>query len=510
MSYENFVQVQLDQPAAAADATLYIRDAVAPYNLPPEDGGVLVLTDSMGKPSAVEIIRYAARDGLALTGLERGAEGTTARGWPTGSYCYQSLTAGGFEAVMDELEVRIDDAEQAIVDIIDTVEAYKVGDYLTTARDPGANWLRRDGGRYNVADYPDLSLLMPPAPLELDCVEVTSPVYSYTDRMTDNYGGNYPVMADGGVIVYFGRGAGTTFGCYRSSDNGATWSYVSIVSGGSTTGAWKSAVSGNKIILADVYRNNKVYYSLNSGASWATLTYSGSILDKAFYDSLNDCFVLMSGTTRTSSLNKTFKSNTLDGAGSISITEQSSWSSTGGLAGASCHVHGYTFYSVQSDKTYYSTNFGSTRTALVFPSGGNNYLPAGVQHINGKFYLLDHDGKVYWTTNFASYTEVAGVTMASISKVSMTGNNPGIIGWIGSLDVLYSTDGDNWNNFTLAGEKFYSNGSCVPSHDFINDKTFWGYSSNNSVLKVSKAQVPEGEEFLVPNDGGGRNWIKAL
>lgn len=93
MSYVNFVQVQLDQPAAVTDTTLRIRDAAAPYNLPPEDGGVLVLADSMYKPSVLEVVRYASRTGLVLNGVERGQEGSTPAYWSAGSFCYMGLLA---------------------------------------------------------------------------------------------------------------------------------------------------------------------------------------------------------------------------------------------------------------------------------------------------------------------------------------------------------------------------------------------------------------------------------
>ncbi|MDH0156486.1 DUF1566 domain-containing protein [Stutzerimonas stutzeri] len=109
MSYANFVETQLDGPLTAEGLSLLLQPAQAPYQLPPADGGVLVLADSMGKPAAVEIIRYAARDGLTLTGLERGLEGTVALNWPGNSYCYQSLTAGGFEAVKEIIDVHVAD-----------------------------------------------------------------------------------------------------------------------------------------------------------------------------------------------------------------------------------------------------------------------------------------------------------------------------------------------------------------------------------------------------------------
>lgn len=107
MSYANFVEAQLAVALPADGESLLLQPAQEPYQLPPVDGGVLTLADSMGKPSSVEIIRYAARDGLTLTGLERGMEGTIAREWPAGSYCYQSLTAGGFEAVKEIIDVHV-------------------------------------------------------------------------------------------------------------------------------------------------------------------------------------------------------------------------------------------------------------------------------------------------------------------------------------------------------------------------------------------------------------------
>jgi|TARA_R100001143_G_C3352301_1_gene130253 hypothetical protein len=97
MSYENLVQAQLSAPIEATAVTLTLAAAESPYRLPPADGGVLVLADSLGKPTFVEIIRYASRDGQTLLGLERGIEGTTAFAWNTGDYCYQSLTAGEFK-----------------------------------------------------------------------------------------------------------------------------------------------------------------------------------------------------------------------------------------------------------------------------------------------------------------------------------------------------------------------------------------------------------------------------
>lgn len=111
MSYRNFVVVQLDGPLLAGAASALLKPAEPPYQLPPEDGGVLILADSMGKPSAVEVIKYASRVGLTLLGIERGQEDTADVTWPGNSYCYQSLTAGGFEAVKEIIDVHVQESD---------------------------------------------------------------------------------------------------------------------------------------------------------------------------------------------------------------------------------------------------------------------------------------------------------------------------------------------------------------------------------------------------------------
>lgn len=101
MSYANFVQCKLNAAiTSTAFGSLSLQAVVAPYQLPPTDGGTLVLTDSLNSPSFVEVIKYASRSGQNLLTLTRGQEGTTARAWPIGTFIYQSLTAGDFAAAL--------------------------------------------------------------------------------------------------------------------------------------------------------------------------------------------------------------------------------------------------------------------------------------------------------------------------------------------------------------------------------------------------------------------------
>lgn len=93
MGYINFVRCQLAASITSTATSITLSSNTSPFNLPPTDGGTLVLADSINKPSKLEIITYTGRSGLVLTGIVRGAEGTTAQSWPSSSYCYMSFTA---------------------------------------------------------------------------------------------------------------------------------------------------------------------------------------------------------------------------------------------------------------------------------------------------------------------------------------------------------------------------------------------------------------------------------
>lgn len=103
-NFGNFVQCRFVTPLAigATEMTLYAADA--PYNLPPAGGGLLVLCDSPGNPSFIEVISYTSRTGLNLSGVVRGLEGTTARAWSGFAYCFQSMLAGDYAADMNAKE----------------------------------------------------------------------------------------------------------------------------------------------------------------------------------------------------------------------------------------------------------------------------------------------------------------------------------------------------------------------------------------------------------------------
>lgn len=111
-SLDNFVRTSLSADAAAADDTLTLVAAAAPYNDPPDasesEPGVLVLMDTPSSPTKIEIVTYTGRtvDGgtVTLTGVTRGVENTTApTTWPAGTPVYQGITAGALAGVVDSV-----------------------------------------------------------------------------------------------------------------------------------------------------------------------------------------------------------------------------------------------------------------------------------------------------------------------------------------------------------------------------------------------------------------------
>ena len=103
MSYENFVRVKVVTPVTNVATSFAIVDAVAPQKLPPADGGYLVLCDSPGNPSWIEVIQYTSRSGLGISGVTRGVENTTAVAWTGNVYAFQALMASEANLIQSKL-----------------------------------------------------------------------------------------------------------------------------------------------------------------------------------------------------------------------------------------------------------------------------------------------------------------------------------------------------------------------------------------------------------------------
>jgi hypothetical protein len=90
---KNFVRTTLAAPIDAIATAIDLQPAAAPYSDPDTSGGTLTLADSLVTPTKLEIITYTGVSGSTLTGVTRGAEGTTAHSWVAGTHAIGAFTA---------------------------------------------------------------------------------------------------------------------------------------------------------------------------------------------------------------------------------------------------------------------------------------------------------------------------------------------------------------------------------------------------------------------------------
>lgn len=178
------------------------------------------------------------------------------------------------------------------------LNAYPIGSFFGSVNDLDATWLRRNGGLYDIADYPVLGAILPALP---DGIILTQATTSTTNLILHlAYGGG----------VYVAVGASATL--LRSTDRlnwtprdpdttgtigGVTYGasiFVAIASNGSVTKSpnaevWSSSsVSGitagqgithdgtNFIVIGNNSGNPRASYSVDAN-SWTTVTPSGVI-----------------------------------------------------------------------------------------------------------------------------------------------------------------------------------------------------------------------------------------
>jgi hypothetical protein len=94
---KNFVKVSIGAPVAIGASSITVADAEPPFVSPDPAGGTLTLVDDLGAPTQFEIITYTGYSAGQLTGVTKGAEGTTDQEWPEGAVAIAAPTAGVLE-----------------------------------------------------------------------------------------------------------------------------------------------------------------------------------------------------------------------------------------------------------------------------------------------------------------------------------------------------------------------------------------------------------------------------
>lgn len=118
-SFNNNVRTELDAGILAADTSVALVEAVSPFKDPPTDASAdkpayFTLVDNLAAPTKIEVIAATgvaapAAGVVALTGVTRGLDGTTAQDWDGGTIVVQAMTKAMLNPV-DYFRLTPDDA----------------------------------------------------------------------------------------------------------------------------------------------------------------------------------------------------------------------------------------------------------------------------------------------------------------------------------------------------------------------------------------------------------------
>lgn len=349
-------------------------------------------------------------------------------------------------------------------ELTDAIGVDRVGDYLTTERDPGSNWLKRDGGVYTSATYPDLAAL-----LGLKYAAFSgfgTQAYGTTDNIVSMaFGAGLLVtVGDGGKIrtsptgaTWTTRTSGTTealvgivwngslfvvvgfTGTILTSPDGITWT---TRTSGTTNNLWGVAWSGTRFVACGESATIRVSAD---GAIWGTVTISGFTegLFCAAYG--NGRFVLGGGGV------------TNGGAAAVSTDDGTSW-------------------------TWSRTGYPGGNVSMAFGKG--RFITNG-----GNSVFLSRSGAGTWTA-----APVAGNT----TKVGFGLNQ---FFAFGTNFTSSSIDGDNWRSHTAVTGAFSGIG-------FTATDVFIGGSTGALAKGIRALDVVT--QFQVPDDSPDIGYIKAL
>jgi hypothetical protein len=114
-TFQNNARSTLSAGISAADASITLNKAAAPYRDPavPSGGsfGLLTITDDAINPTKIEIVSYSGVTDngptVTLTGVTRGIDGTTGQSFSAGASCYQAFVAMLAGRVQDPASVHI-------------------------------------------------------------------------------------------------------------------------------------------------------------------------------------------------------------------------------------------------------------------------------------------------------------------------------------------------------------------------------------------------------------------
>lgn len=357
-----------------------------------------------------------------------------------------------------------------------------VGDYLDTLRNPGTNWLRRDGALYDRDDYPALAALIPP---------VSELILS--NRMTST-GVNAAWICEGeddSLVGVCQDGSDCTI--IRSDDGGETWQTISTVTG--CNGRGGIAYGGGIYIVAGSGSGSQNVAVSPDGLSWGTPTALPSTpypnVDGIFY--LNDAFFILNNE---SSANHRRIYRSTNGASWSAVLTQTGAGNFVGMA------YGNSVYVAVGAAASGNQNAASSSDGLSWTGRNASNLMGDVRFFSGAFIASPIANQ-----NIQRSTD--GVTWSIISTLSdLTYQSKLVVSgdriYLSGTGKLYdSANAVSWNQ-TLTGRSV-NHGRGASG---VDGKTAWvGSGVTGYLLLAERVSL---DQFKVPDDNPTNGWIKAL
>lgn len=371
---------------------------------------------------------------------------------------------------------------------------FTVGDYLDTARSPGAGWLRRDGSIYNRHTYPALAAILP---IVRDVVLTTH---------STSTGRNIAHMCVGHDGALYGTSPdGSDCDIVRSEDGGRNWTTVARITGCTGRGG---LAYGNGVYLtaSGTGGSSAVSYSTDGAQTWSA---PSSLPDTPYSNIdgirwLNDAFFIINNdaeggrrriyrTLSATSFAVVFDQNTISSGAFFDMAYGNGvylvvgWASSGNpnpnehvvtsLDGVSWTPRSapFPFVSVAFGGTHF---FGLSR-ADIPGADGQIQKSANGETWTVLPHLLDSnidsrvsatDGRVFFSVPGALYDTDTGETLHQTATPS--GANPGVGVAAGAGEIV-------WVNTGSTGQ-------------------------------VLLSRLVTTDEFRVPDDNPATGWIKAI
>ena len=447
---------------------------------------------------SLEIVKCTARAGDNFT-VERAQEGTIAKDFTAGSVIELRFTAGAMEAVVAELDDTIEQAKLDLEDQIAGAEGFGVGDYLTTKRDPGENWLRRNGSIYDKNDYPLLSAYFPTLPHGIVWSETTpsSLTISPDPRCTRRLSNGYVLVcgpSPGGSAIQISEDGCETF---RSSIPISYNNGLNFFDAAYGNGVIVLTVSTSQGGGAPTNHQGRAYVSTDDGYTFSSVTVGSatSLSGITYFNGVFIAFDLVGGKTFTSPNGVTWtqRASPVTGAGNAYTDGSCMFVQDSGTL--------YVMFSIH-EKTAYTTN-GTTWTQTTdYVYSRQKGVGGGIVFKNGYFCAVTQSNEVKITQNPKTGTWSTVTTGASTPITGIAEIGSLIVITAGTDTFMSSNGGQSWQETALTN-------TAAIGNIVTNTDGFSAVSTLTSPTRFLVGEIPETDLFQVPSDDATMDWIKA-